>query len=45
MYIVAGGAGNIEGLSTVGENVTWNQFAYADGKAPSCRRRFTRLWS
>ncbi|RFU25208.1 hypothetical protein B7463_g11131, partial [Scytalidium lignicola] len=30
MYIVAGGAGNIEGLSTVGSNVSYNAFAYAD---------------
>jgi hypothetical protein len=29
-YIVAGGAGNIEGLSAIGTNVTFNQFAYAD---------------
>lgn len=30
MYIVAGGAGNIEGLSAVGTNVSYNAFAYAD---------------
>ncbi len=30
MYIVAGGAGNIEGLSAVGTNVSTNRFAYAD---------------
>nr|POE58655.1 acid phosphatase [Quercus suber] len=30
MYIVAGGAGNIEGLSSVGNNVSYNAFAYAD---------------
>ena len=30
MYIVAGGPGNIEGLSSVGSNVSFNQFAYAD---------------
>jgi hypothetical protein len=30
MYIVAGGAGNIEGLSSVGSNVSYNAFAYAD---------------
>lgn len=30
MYIVAGGAGNIEGLSTVGSNFSTNVFAYAD---------------
>ena len=30
MYIVAGGAGNIEGLSAVGSNVSYNSFAYAD---------------
>ncbi len=30
MYIVAGGAGNIEGLSAVGANVSSNRFAYAD---------------
>ncbi len=30
MYIVAGGAGNIEGLSSVGGNVTANAFAYDD---------------
>jgi len=29
MYIVAGGAGNIEGLSSVGSNVSYNAFAYA----------------
>lgn len=29
MYIVAGGAGNIEGLSSVGSNVSFNAFAYA----------------
>ena len=33
MYIVAGGAGNIEGLSAVGTNVSYNAFAYADGKS------------
>lgn len=30
MYIVAGGAGNVEGLSAVGTNVSYNRFAYAD---------------
>ncbi|KAI2617362.1 putative acid phosphatase [Hypoxylon sp. NC1633] len=30
MYIVAGGAGNIEGLSAVGTNLSFNSFAYAD---------------
>ncbi|KAK4494812.1 hypothetical protein PRZ48_014168 [Zasmidium cellare] len=30
MYIVAGGTGNIEGLSEVGDNATANAFAYAD---------------
>ncbi|KAL5427455.1 hypothetical protein PMIN05_011365 [Paraphaeosphaeria minitans] len=30
MYIVAGGAGNIEGLSSVGGNYSTNVFAYAD---------------
>lgn len=30
MYIVAGGAGNIEGLSSVGTNVSTNRFAYGD---------------
>lgn len=30
MYIVAGGPGNIEGLSSVGANATNNVFAYAD---------------
>ncbi|KAI0202902.1 Metallo-dependent phosphatase-like protein [Astrocystis sublimbata] len=30
MYIVAGGAGNIEGLSTVGTKPAYNAFAYAD---------------
>jgi hypothetical protein len=30
MYIVAGGPGNIEGLSAVGSNVSFNAFAYAD---------------
>ncbi|KAJ6103835.1 Metallo-dependent phosphatase [Penicillium sp. IBT 16267x] len=30
MYIVAGGSGNIEGLSSIGTNVSFNAFAYAD---------------
>ncbi|KHN96903.1 Purple acid phosphatase-lik [Metarhizium album ARSEF 1941] len=30
MYIVAGGAGNIEGLRPIGKNVSYNAFAYAD---------------
>lgn len=30
VYIVAGGAGNIEGLSSVGSNISSNRFAYAD---------------
>ncbi|KAI1275126.1 Metallo-dependent phosphatase-like protein [Xylaria sp. FL0933] len=30
MYIVAGGAGNIEGLSDVGTRQAYNDFAYAD---------------
>ena len=30
MYIVAGGPGNIEGLSKVGTNISTNRFAYAD---------------
>jgi hypothetical protein len=30
MYIIAGGAGNIEGLESVGSNVSFNAFAYAD---------------
>ncbi|EME38774.1 hypothetical protein DOTSEDRAFT_180664 [Dothistroma septosporum NZE10] len=30
MYIVAGGPGNIEGLSSVGDNYSTNVFAYAD---------------
>ncbi|SMR41313.1 unnamed protein product [Zymoseptoria tritici ST99CH_1E4] len=30
MYIVTGGAGNIEGLSSVGKNYSTNVFAYAD---------------
>jgi acid phosphatase len=30
MYIVAGGAGNIEGLSSVGTKPAYNAFAYAD---------------
>ncbi|KAI0174040.1 Metallo-dependent phosphatase-like protein [Pestalotiopsis sp. NC0098] len=30
MYIVAGGAGNIEGLSSVGTEQSYNAFAYAD---------------
>lgn len=30
MYIIAGGAGNIEGLSDVGSNYSTNVFAYAD---------------
>lgn len=29
MYIIAGGAGNIEGLSSIGPNVSSNRFAYA----------------
>ena len=31
MYIVAGGAGNIEGMKPIGENMTSNRFAYRDG--------------
>jgi hypothetical protein len=30
MYIVAGGAGNIEGLAAVGSNLSFNAFAYGD---------------
>jgi acid phosphatase type 7 len=30
MYIVAGGSGNIEGLSSVGTKQSYNAFAYAD---------------
>ncbi|CAK7274711.1 hypothetical protein SEPCBS57363_006302 [Sporothrix epigloea] len=30
MYIVAGGAGNIEGLASIGSNYSTNVFAYAD---------------
>ncbi|CAK7216125.1 hypothetical protein SCUCBS95973_002698 [Sporothrix curviconia] len=30
MYIIAGGPGNVEGLSTVGANYSTNVFAYAD---------------
>ncbi|KAG8418063.1 hypothetical protein J3458_005501 [Metarhizium acridum] len=30
MYIIAGGAGNIEGLRPIGKNVSYNAFAYAD---------------
>lgn len=30
VYIVAGGSGNIEGLSTVGTQQSYNAFAYAD---------------
>ncbi|RDW74923.1 hypothetical protein BP6252_06065 [Coleophoma cylindrospora] len=30
MYIVSGGTGNIEGLTSVGTNVSYNAFAYAD---------------
>ncbi|KAK9423435.1 putative Acid phosphatase [Seiridium unicorne] len=30
MYIVAGGAGNIEGLSSIGTKQSFNAFAYAD---------------
>ncbi|ROV94387.1 hypothetical protein VSDG_05876 [Cytospora chrysosperma] len=30
MYIIAGGAGNIEGATPVGSNITSNRFAYAD---------------
>ena len=33
MYIVAGGAGNIEGLSEVGKNLTGNRFAYAGSQS------------
>ena len=33
MYIVAGGPGNIEGLSAVGTNLTGNRFAYADSQS------------
>lgn len=33
MYIVVGGAGNIEGLSPVGKNLTGNVFAYADSQS------------
>jgi hypothetical protein len=29
MYIIAGGTGNIEGLSTIGSNLSFNAFAYA----------------
>jgi hypothetical protein len=28
MYIIAGGAGNIEGLESIGSNVSYNAFAY-----------------
>lgn len=31
MYIVAGGAGNIEGTSSVGKKPSYTEFAYADG--------------
>lgn len=30
MYIIAGGTGNIEGLSSVGANISSNRFAFAD---------------
>lgn len=30
MYIIAGGAGNIEGLSSAGDNYSTNVFAYGD---------------
>ncbi|KAJ5885437.1 hypothetical protein N7495_009947 [Penicillium taxi] len=30
MYIVAGGAGNIEGISSIGTKQSYNEFAYAD---------------
>lgn len=30
MYIIAGGAGNIEGLKPVGKNVSYNAFAYVE---------------
>ncbi|KAJ5261117.1 hypothetical protein N7478_011712 [Penicillium angulare] len=30
MYIIAGGAGNIEGLSSVGDEPSYTEFAYAD---------------
>jgi acid phosphatase len=33
MYIIAGGAGNIEGLLPVGKNLTGNQFAYAKSQS------------
>lgn len=33
MYIVVGGAGNIEGLSPVGSNLTGNVFAYAGSQS------------
>ncbi len=33
MYIVAGGAGNIEGLSPVGKNLTGNRWAYAESQS------------
>ncbi|KAI0480192.1 Metallo-dependent phosphatase-like protein [Xylariaceae sp. FL0804] len=33
MYIISGGAGNIEGLSSVGEVPEYNAFAYADDYA------------
>ena len=31
MYIVAGGTGNIEGISSVGTAQSYNAFAYEDG--------------
>ena len=40
MHVVAGGAGNIEGLSSVGSNVSYNAFAYADDH---CCRGLARL--
>lgn len=41
MYIVAGGAGNIEGLNSVGSNISSNRFAYADDF--SCQYHFYPL--
>lgn len=30
VYIIAGGAGNIEGASSIGQNISSNRFAYSD---------------
>lgn len=42
MYIVSGGAGNIEGLSSVGSKPSYTQFAYADDYSYSTLRVLDR---